>query len=486
MSVLIGIDIGTTAVKAVMLAKDSSRLAAYAQAYPTQRPQAGWAEQDPQDWWHHVMAALAAFADHPQAGEVAAIGLTSQVNSHVFADARFSPLMPAINWQDTRAHAQARALDSRLSPAEKIAALGAPMPIDASHALARMAWMAEARPDLWAATRHVFAPKDWITARLTGVAMADPVSSVGLVGEDGTYAAAITALLPRADAVLPPLADPLTVAGPVQDGLPFAGVPVVVGMMDAWAAMFGVGVAAEGQAMLLSGTSDVLGLISATRHDVAGAISFAPWRGIRMHAAPISAGGAALDWVARLVGRDVAGALDLVGDQKVTVQSPLFLPHLSGERAPLWDAQAKGTFAGLTQAHGAADMVLAVMEGVGFAARLALETLEATGGLRPAALQGGGGGTGSDLWCQMRADICGRPFRRMIARDAGAVGASVMAGVAVGLVPDLVAATRSLVQLEQEFTPDPVSSQLADHRFGIWRALYAQIQPINAALHVAL
>ena len=482
MAVLIGIDIGTTAIKAVMTGPKGERLSDMARAYPTARPKAGWAEQDPQDWLELVLEALAQFAAHPRAGEVAAIGLTSQVNSHVFAGADFAALYPAINWQDGRSAPQAQALDSQLDTAAKIAALGAPMPIDASHALSRMAWMAAEEPAIWAATAHVMAPKDWVLAQLTGVALADPVSSVGLVGTDGCYAQAVTDLLPRSGDVLPPLADPLTLAAPVRAGLPFAGVPVCLGMMDAWAAMFGVGVAAEGQAMNLSGTSDVMGLISATRHDVAGAISFAPWRGIRLHAAPISAGGAALDWVARLAGRSPSDAAELAATVALTAQSPLFLPHLSGERAPLWDAQARGTFAGLTQAHGAADMVRAVMEGVTFAARLALDCLEDTGGLRPAQVQAGGGGTGSDLWCQMRADAFGRPLKRMVARDAGAVGAAVMAGVAAGVVPDLVTATAELVRVDRVFTPDPDAQALADRRYAIWRDLYTQIRPINAAL----
>lgn len=482
MRALIGLDIGTTALKAVMTDDAGVRLAEYRADYPLSRPHPGWAEQDPDDWWAHVMTALGDFARHPAASSVAAVGITSQVNSHVFADGNLVPLAPAIIWQDTRAGAEAAGLDARMNEEQKLAALGAPMPIDASHALARMAWMAAHEADLWRRTAHVFAPKDWVIARLTGRVAADPVASVGLVGTDLAYAQAVLALMPRARKVLPPLADPLEVAGPVRAGLPFAGVPVAVGTMDAWASMFGVGVAAEGRTMNLSGTSEVLGVISATRNNVPGAITFAPWRGITLHAGPTAAGGAALDWVARLTGHNVTEAALLA--ERVTLQtgSPLFLPHLNGERAPLWDVQARGTFAGLTAAHGPAELVLAVMEGVVFSARLALEVLEKSGGIRSDAVQGGGGGTASDRWCQLRADAFARPFLRMAAQDAGAVGATVMAGVAAGLIPDLARAADALVPVDRMFEPAPERVALAERRFSLWRELYAQIRPINAGL----
>ncbi len=481
MTALIGIDIGTTAVKAAMTDLGGHRLGEFSAAYPLARPGPGLAEQAPADWWALVQAALADFAAHPLAGTVAAIGVTSQVNTHVFADAALEPLAPAITWQDTRATAAGAALDARLTVEDKIAALGAPMPIDGSHALARMVWMAENRPDLWAETAHVLAPKDWVIARLTGRVVADPISLVGLVGTDLGYAAPVLALVDRAADVLPPLADPLDIAGRVADG-PFAGVPVAVGTMDAWASMFGVGVAAEGQAMNLSGTSEVLGLISATRHPVPGAITFAPWRGITLHAGPTAAGGAALDWIARVLGRTPAEAAVLAEGVGLRDDSPLFLPHLNGERAPLWDAQARGTFAGLTATDGAAEMVLAVMEGVAFSARLALATLEAAGGRRPALVQGGGGGTGSDLWCRLRADAFGRPFARMAARDAGAVGALVMAGVAAGLIPDLADAAARLVPVDRVFEPTPEGAARADRRFALWRALYDGVRAVNTGL----
>ncbi len=476
---LIGIDIGTTAVKAVMTDLSGVRLADYAAVYPTHRPGPGRVEQDPADWMAHVQAALGRFA--AVGAQVRAIGITSQVNTHVFTDASFAPLAPAIVWQDGRAAVQGAALDARISVEAKTAALGAPIPIDASHALARMAWMAAHEPGVWARTVHVMAPKDWAIARLTGAVGADPLASVGLVGTDLTYADAVLALMPGAAQRLPPLRDPLEIAGTVQAG-PFAGVRVVTGTMDAWAAMFGVGVARDGQAMNLSGTSEVLGVISTTRNAVPGVITFPQWRGITLHAGPTQAGGASLDWLGRIMGRPATALAELADGARIQPDSPVFLPHLQGERAPLWDATARGTFAGLTTATGPAEMVVAVMEGVAFSARLALDALEAAGGVRAEVIRAGGGGTVSDAWCQIRADVFGRPLIRMQAQDAGAVGALVMAGVGVGIMPDLALAAENLVHEDRRFAPDPAAAALADRRFDIWRALYAQVRPINARL----
>ena len=473
---LIGIDIGTTAVKAVLADASGQRLSSYAASYPTHRLHLGQVEQNPADWMAHVQAALAQF--EAVGVTVQGIGITSQVNTHVFCDTNLQVLAPAIVWQDVRAAAAGAALDAQITLEAKIAALGAANPMDASHAMARMSWMAAERPLVWAQTAHVLAPKDYAIACLTGVVAADPLASVGLVGPDLRYASAILDLFPGAVQVLPTLRDPLDIAGTVLNG-PFKGVPVVTGTMDAWAALFGVGEAQSGQAMNLLGTSEVLGLISATRCPEPGVITFPDWRGITLHAGPTQSGGASLDWLGRLIGRTVPEMAALAG--RVAPDTPLFLPHIAGERAPLWDAQARGVFAGLSAANGPADMVLAVMEGVAFSARLALEALERAGDMRPEEIRAGGGGTASDTWCQIRADAFGRPLVRMQAQDAGAVGAMVMAGAGCGLLPDLAAAAARLVRVDRRFEPGP-GMALADRRYTIWQQVYAQMRGVNARL----
>jgi xylulokinase len=481
----IGIDVGTSSVKALMGAVGGERIAAFSAPHETARAAPGAAEQAPRAWMDAVEAALAQFAAHPRAGEVVAIGVTSQVNTHVFCDAALRPLAPAVTWQDTRPAAAAAALEAAIDPAAKAAALGAPIPIDASHALARMAWLAETDPALWARTAHVLLPKDYVIASLTGQIAGDPISAVGLVGPDLRYAPPLLGLVPRAAEVLPPLADPLRIVGRMAAAHPFAGVPVAAGTMDAWAGMFGLGVAAEGDAMYLAGTSEVLGLISATRAGAPGIVLFPPWQGINLHAGPTQSGGASLAWLARILGQSPSALSAAARDARLTRETPLFLPHLAGERAPLWDPSSRGAFAGMTGAHGAADLALSVMEGVAFAGRLALEAIEESGARRVDLLLHGGGGAASDTWCQVRANALGRRMRRAAAPECGASGAMVIAAVASGVAPDLAGAARALVAHDREFAPDPALAPLADARFEAFRALYEALGPVNRVLSAA-
>jgi xylulokinase len=479
---LIGIDIGTSSVKAVLATADGRVLDRFGSDTAMARDTPAAAEQNPETWLMLVEAALSRFSAHPRAAGVAGIGITSQVNTHVFCGADLQALRPAITWQDTRAGGAAAALDARISPDRKIAALGAPIPIDASHALARMAWMATSEPAHWRATAHVLSPKDYVIARLTGAVVADPLASVGLTGLDLRYADAVLDLVPRAAEVLPGLRDPLDVAGTMRAGLPFAGVPVAVGTMDAWASMFGLGVAQAGQAMYLSGTSEVLGLISDTRAGTPGVVTFPHWRGLTLHAGPTQSGGASLAWLSRLIGRDVTALSDLAAAAPITVDSPVFLPHLDGERAPLWDPDSRGGFAGLSSRTGPEALAASVMEGVAFSARMAIEALAQSGADPMPVLRHGGGGAVSDIWCQIRANALGRSLDRVAMADPGASGAMAMAGVAVGQFGDLGTATAGLIAVDRRFDPVPEAAALADQRYAAFKALYPALGTVIGPL----
>lgn len=477
---LIGIDIGTTSVKAVLVDLDGRILAEYARSYATSRPRPGWVEQDPEEWMRHVRAALAAFAAEDARG-LRGIGFTGQVNTHVFVDAEARPLAPAIVWQDGRAADQAARLDATVSQAEKLAWFGAPMPIDASHALSRVAWMAETAPEIWARTAQVMSPKDFCIAQLTEEVRADPLGSVGLVGGDLRYVTPLFDRIAGAGAKFAPLADPLDRVGAMRAG-PFAGVPVTLGTMDAWAGMFGLGVTRPGAAMYLSGTSEVTGLLAPVAEPTPGVIVFPEWAGLVLQAGPTQSGGAALDWAAGLLNRPIGELAALVEDCAITRRSPLFLPHLEGERAPLWDAGARGAFAGLSTRTEAGAMALAVMEGVAFSARLAMEALERSGDKRVAEISLGGGGARLDRWCQIRADVFGRPMRRMAGTHAAALGAAVCAGVGAGVMGSLAQAGAALVREDRVFVPRAGAVELAETRFEAFKEFYARMRPINALL----
>lgn len=479
---ILGIDIGTTAVKAGVIGTDGRMLAGFSETYPTQRPAPGIAEQDPADWLARLDAALLRLTAEGRSARLRAVGVTSQVNTHLFLDAAGRPLMPAITWQDTRAAAEAAELDATVSPEQRLAWWGAPMPIDASHALARMLWTARHRPALWAQTRHVVLPKDYALLHLTGELRTDPLSNIGLTDAAGGYIPGVLALVPGAADRMAPLAAPAEAAGRGRPGGPIAGLPVVTGTMDGWCALFGAGGAAEGAGVHVSGTSEVLGICAAAVHPTPGVIVFPSLGGLRLHAGPTQAGGAALAWFCGWAGLSAEAASEQVAARRRRALTPLFLPQLQGERAPLWDAALRGAFLGLDQASDRTDLARAVMEGVALSARHALAAVQGSAGVVPEVLTCGGGGFRSEVWMRIRTDVHGRPMRRLSVNEPGLLGAAALAAQGAGLASSLAAAHAALARFEPPVTPDPALRGLYDDLFG----LYTGAISANARTHAAL
>jgi xylulokinase len=478
--VLIGIDVGTTATKAVLIDARGNRLADFSRPHPTHRPQPDYAEQNPHDWLDGMLNALMTFRDRHDLGGLRGIGICSQVNTHVFADANGTPLMPAITWQDGRSAPDGAALETKVTPERKTAWLGAPIPIDASHALSRMAHVARVHPEIYAQTRHVLLPKDWIVMQLTGAVGSDPIAAVGLTNAKG-YVDELLDLVPRARELLPPLHPFHHLAGRVRDGLPCAGTPVVIGAMDAWGGMFGVGVVRDGDAMYQSGTSEIPGIVSSTIHPTPGVILFPPYEGIVMHAAPTQSGGAAFSWISGVLGRSPSELSALVAATQLSDAVPLFLPHLQGERAPIWDAGSRGAFARIDARAGTAEMARGVVEGVALSVRWAFDALQKSAGVTLSLANIGGGGARSDAWCQIRADALGFALRRTAVPDSAAIGAAILAGLGSGVMSSLQQAVDELVQFDRTFEPNGAHRGYYDDRFGKYRLLYEQLKPLNAS-----
>ena len=183
----LAIDVGSTSVKAAVFDGAGQCLSRFAQSYLTARPSSTEATQNPDDWMGLIGRALLQFDGEKLGGATGFGSICSHVNTHVFVDKNGAALAPAILWQDIRAAREAAELDAMMTPAEKIKYLGSPITIDASHPLARMAWMARNHPDVWQQTAYVLLPKDYCLWHLTGVLATDPLSNVGLVGPDLRY-----------------------------------------------------------------------------------------------------------------------------------------------------------------------------------------------------------------------------------------------------------------------------------------------------------
>lgn len=473
---VLGFDVGTTAVKAGLLSLENDLPLRIARCpYPTRRPKPGWVEQDPTSWTAAMAECWNQLSREFGPVKLRAVGICSQVNTHVLVDDSFAPVRDAIVWQDLRAAHEAAELDARVSDAQRVAFWGGPFTIDASFSLARLEWMRRNEPDAVARARWLMSPKDYCVAAVCGAAVTDTISPIGLVGVNNEYVAGVTDLVDGAANLLPRLRSFDDSAGVVIDGncvgLP-GGVPVCVGTMDAWANIYGSGVVSPGQAMEVAGTSEIVGVLSDRVIPTPGVISFLPVRDRYLHAGPTQAGGDALRWAARCFGATIHEVLELAAQGRSTAQPLVFLPHLNGERAPLWNPDARAVFLGVSSSTELPHLALAVLEGVAFSGRQLLEACETAAGLRAHDIRLSGGGAQSPLWNSIKASAQGRTLKVLKNLESGVVGAALMGAVAAGLESSLEDAAADRVTISAEVEPDPAESSRLEHLYGVYRESY--------------
>ncbi|MFI5611106.1 FGGY-family carbohydrate kinase [Amycolatopsis sp. NPDC051903] len=468
--VLLGIDIGTTAVKVAAFAGDGRVRGVHSVAYPIGRPRPGWAEQDPEDWWRGCVTAIRTVLSGLPGAVVAGAGIVSQVNTHLLADAGLTPLTPAVIWQDQRCAEEARELDARFTPEDKLRIWGGPVALDASFVGARAAWFRRHRPDEWSRARWILSPKDFIGARLTGRVATDKLSGVRIAGAGG-YLPEAVALVDGLGERLPELLEPEAVLGTSAE----LGAPVVVGTMDAFGAVFGTRTTEAGRGMISCGTSLVVAGASHKSTSAPGIVTFPPRGDLTVHAGPTQAAGDAVRWWSRVSGLAVPEVFESAHNGRSGI---VFTPYLQGERAPLWDADVRGSFLGLSSSTTQADLSRAVLTGVAFSARHVLERVEEACGLRLPSLTFSGGGARSDLWTQLHADALGRPIERLRVHDSAALGAALLGAVGVKRHADVEAAAAATVAVERVFEPREDLSRL----YEAYRASYEGLAKVHALL----
>jgi len=344
-----------------------------------------------------------------------------------------------------------------------------------------MAWVAMNEPDIWDRTRWVMLPKDYVAFHLTGVPATDAVSSIGLVDQNLAYVPEVLDLVLGASDRVAPLPGVMQSVGRIKDG-PLKGLPLICGTMDAWAGLVGAGGAQNGTSMYLSGTSEIMGISSQTVVPTAGAIVFPDYDGIRLHAAPTQSGGDAKMWFAASNGLTLDEMTALVAGTPASTATPLFLPQLQGERAPLWDADLRAAFLGVSRASGQGDFARAVYEGVAMAARMGLETLQASTDLKSDVILCGGGGFQSDPWNQIRADILGAELRVLSSGEPGVLGAAMMAGVGAGHFAHITEAVGALATYDRTYTPNRNQRARSEDLYAIYRDAITQTADLGKRL----
>lgn len=465
----LGIDLGTSAVKVLVLDGDGTALARVSRAYPTNAPCPGWAEQSPDDWWAAVRAATRQ-AITGAGRPIASVGLSGQLNGFVLLDARDTPLADAMIWLDIRAASQA----ARLAGQADFAALtgNALSPICV---LPKLAWLREHRPDLMARTRRIALAKDYILLRLTGVLATDPsdAQSTAMAGiGGGRWSAELAGLASVDAAMLPPIRPAAETAGTITAEAAGAtglarGTPVATGAGDVAALAVGCGVVDAGRIAITLGTAGHV-VAEASAHRPAGDAGL--WRlphavaGRRLWLGLIMSGGLSLAWLRSILAHaetpdfatlDAWAAAVPAGAEGLT-----FLPFLEGAATPYSRPDARAAFSGLSSAHGAGHLVRAVMEGVAFNARQCVEALEAAGA-QGREIRLAEGGAQSPLWCRIVADALARPVHLVAERDTSAAGAAILGrAAATGMPVDDIA--RSAVVIARTFEPGPDGAGMLD------------------------
>ncbi|KGC06842.1 MULTISPECIES: xylulokinase [Burkholderia] len=487
----IGLDLGTSGVKAVLLDRDGAVRASAGRPLAVSRPQLRWSEQAPRDWWDAACGALAALvSDARTAGidphDIDALGLTGQMHGATLLDAHGDVLRPAILWNDGRADAECEELE-RLAPALRTVAGNIAMP---GFTAPKLLWVRRHEPDVFARIAYVLLPKDYLRYRLTGAFATDPSDAAGTLWLDVAkrdYDDTLLAACGLSRAQMPAVFEGNRITGTllpaVARALGLREIPVVAGGGDNAAGAVGVGIVRPGDALLSLGTSGVYFAVSdGFRANPESAVhSFCHALPDTWHLMSVMLNAAGcVDFTAQLAGYDGVAALLDDAETNARASRPWFLPYLSGERTPHNDVNAKGVFYGLTPDTRRADLANATLEGVGFALLDGIDALHAAG-LAPDNITVIGGGSRSAYWTQMLADLSGRALTLRAGGEVGpALGAARLAHLA--LEPDAALAD-VCPQPPVVAVREPDSARHAwyrDVRRPTFRALYRALEPVFA------
>ena len=495
MTYLLGIDVSTTATKALLIDAQGAVVAVAATEYDFETPQPLWSEQDPALWWYgainSIRAVLAQSGIDPAA--IHGIGLTGQMHGLVLLDGAGQVLRPSILWNDQRTAAQCDEIRARLGKAKLIEYTGN----DAltGFTAPKILWVRDHEPEVYDRIRHILLPKDYVRYQLTGEPGMDCADGAGTLLLDlkkRNWSTEVLDALAIPRDWLPPIFEGpaitgrLTAEAAAATGL-LVGTPVIAGGGDQAAQAVGVGAVQEGIIALTLGTSGVVfgsvnhpffepeGRLHAFCHSVPGR-----WH---LMGVMLSAAGS-LRWYrdtfAPGVGYDQL--LQPAAAIPAGCEGLIFLPYLTGERTPHPDPLARGSFIGLTVRHTLPHLTRAVLEGVAFGLRDSFELMKGVGLSAIQQVRVSGGGARSPLWRQILADVLGSELVTVNTTEGAAYGAALLAGVGAGVWPTVDAACATAIQTTGSTTPNADAVAYYNRAYAQYRDLYPILKPVFANL----
>ncbi len=484
----LGIDVGTSSVKAVLVGDDQHIVAEASAPLTVQRPQPLWSEQSPALWWSATCKAMDQLRSSSRDAFVAVrgIGLSGQMHGATLLDANLNVLRPAILWNDGRSHAECAELEAR-EPASRSITGNAAMP---GFTAPKLLWVERHEPAIFAKTAHVLLPKDWLRLELSGDLATDVSDASGTLWLDVANRRWSPAML--AACRLPVNSMPRVFEGPRPTGTMrpdlakewgFSTAPIIAaGAGDNAAGAVGAGVVNPGQALLSLGTSGVVFLVTEqfAPNPAGGVHAFCHAIPDTWHQMSVMLSAAScLSWVVSATGaRNEAALLDEIEASGSRPSPVLFLPYLSGERTPHNDPKAQGVFFGLTHETTRADLGRAVLEGVAFAFADGVQALREAGGA-PREITVIGGGSRSLLWTRVLASVLGETLLIRRGADLGpAFGAARLARIAVTGEP--VGSVCPAPPVVSRVDPDESLRDPYLRRLDVYRDLYRRLRPVFA------
>lgn len=505
---LIGLDIGTSATKGVVIDSTGRVIAQASAAYTFDQPRAGWAEQDPALWWNASRAVLGELTSAPgvESGAIRGLGISGQMHGSVFLDRdavdnagsrAIKAVRPALLWNDQRTAEQCALIEDAVGSRRRLIELAGNAAITGFTA-PKILWFREHEPDSFERVSAIMLPKDFVRLQLTG----EPATDVGdasgtlLLGVDRRdWSGEVLGALGLNRAMFPRVLESTEVAGTIsawaaaQTGLP-EGLPVVAGSGDNQCAAAGAGVVDPGVVLSVLGTSGVI-YVHTDRprkdvhndppgrvHTVCAADGTAGTPGGWANTGVMLSAAGSLHWARDTVapGGGFDELIGEAGEVPAGCEGLLFLPHLSGERCPYPDPAARGAWIGLSTRHTRGHLIRAVLEGVACTMGVILDVVRGLP-IEPSVARLSGGGNRSSLWRAMQADAYGIPVAVMEADEGPAVGAALMAGVGTGVFASMSEAAEATTREIDRIEPSglrPLYAELVQR----YRQAYSTLQPV--------
>lgn len=487
----IGIDLGTSASKFLLVDEVGRVLNTVTKEYPLSFPRPGWSEQDPAHWWQACLAGVPELLAGFDAKQVAGIGVGGQMHGLVALDAAGNVLHPAILWNDGRTAAQVDYLNETVGN-DKLSAWTGNIAF-AGFTAPKLLWMRQNEPDLFARIAKILLPKDYLVYRLTGVHATDYSDASGTLLLDVAHkrwSSEMLDLCGVTEAQMPTLFDSwqpvgtLTAAAATALGLP-TDVVVCAGAGDNAAAAIGTGTVGEGRCNISLGTSGTVFISSeqfrVDPHNALHAFAHADG-GFHLMGCMLSAASCNKWWMEDILhDGDYAAAQEAIVPEKLGRSHVFCLPYLMGERSPINDTNARAVFLGMTMDTTRADMTQAMLEGVAFALRDSVEVARSLG-LDISRSTLCGGGSRSPLWRTILANVLGIPLDLPATEQGPGYGAALLALVACGRYRNVAEVSRAMLHIQATVQPDPELTALYDARYAEFKQIYPACRPLFASL----